>query len=220
MSLDTVGIDFEDVDETKMTFGIPTEYSRRYLRHAAFCGGDFAFQVGAVVINADGDVLALRDPKTGFLSLPRSQVSSQLDDLVQDPLRFVEEQTGLKIERLPLVPASKRYRNPDTDDWGRLKEDIVFEEYATPTTNPFSLALEVAWYDEFDRRSLRQTVVSWHSGVVRGRPDKCASWSFIPREEMLKIMHEQSARMLVPVRTLELFLNLYDVTQSRQADKR
>ncbi|KZV81739.1 hypothetical protein EXIGLDRAFT_730711 [Exidia glandulosa HHB12029] len=198
-----------------LPMAIYTAYSTHHLPERAFSNADSAFQVGAVVINEDGHALAFRDPETGALQLPISDVSSHFGDLVRAPLKFVEEQTGLNIERLPLRQAKKRYRNPDAFRWECVEEDLIFKDDTTSTTNPFSVGLDLAWYNEGTSHSLRQAVISWYGGVVQGQQDLRTNQCFMPVRDLLLRMRNQRLDPTVHIDALSFFEQLWHATEGK-----
>ena len=109
------------------------------------------------------------------------------------------------------------------DDWETLRQDMTFDANASTTTDPFSIALDVAWYDTPEVHypmDACQTVIAWYSGIWRGatthRSKHAARSSFMPIRDVLKILPKQRRYDLVAIRALELFEALWTETKSRQ----
>ncbi|KZV79880.1 hypothetical protein EXIGLDRAFT_706200 [Exidia glandulosa HHB12029] len=209
------------MDKSKTT-GIHTDYTNRHLRKADLSAADFVFRVGVVVLDANGDLLVFEDDETGILQLPRSRPLPTFDDL-NEPLRFVSEQTGLKIDPLPLPAQSRRYRRPQLE-WNQLEQDLVLDGAAT-TTDPFSVALDVNWKSVPESKLLdaQQVVVAWYSGVVRHsiQPDSCSlrGAQFIAINEFSNIMLGQTPYDAVGSNALNLFRVLWSETKRREEKK-
>lgn len=98
----------------------------------------------------------------------------------------------------------------------RLEEDLVIEEDSDPTTNPFLLGLDVDWYTDSKSRSLRQSVISWYGGFVRGQPGVGDNHSFVPIKDAIATLAQGGHRReYAHLKALSLFEQLWRATKTR-----
>ncbi|EJD39546.1 hypothetical protein AURDEDRAFT_171356 [Auricularia subglabra TFB-10046 SS5] len=200
---------------------VHTDYSNNHIATGAFSAADLAFQSGAVVVNGQGEVLLLEDTKTGRIELPRSGLPATFDIVVKSPLKFVEEKTGLVVERHPLLKPTRRYYDPGVGKWGLLEQELQFSDRTT--TNAFSVGLDVIYIRRPEFPDSRQSITSWYSGLVRDHPPSGFTHNgvrlhFMTVEQAIQAVQD-SSHDHVGAAALTLFDALMEATQERMAEQ-
>lgn len=141
------------------------------IENAVFAAPDIAFYSGVVVANQQGNVLLLEDLNTGRIELPRSRVAFDGDGMFAFPGQYLQETTGLTVERLPLHKPARRYKNANVDDWNLLRAELHFAAGSKMTTSPFSVGLDLICIPDPDVPDIRQAMTAWYAGIVRDAPN-------------------------------------------------
>lgn len=130
---------------------------------------DWICELGAVIIDPKTERILLFQEEDGKWSLPTFAVEDGLAQAMENPLQFVEDETGYRVQRLAVRKLLKELRNTESDNVDVNDVSVPATLLSSETsTDAFHVTLDIVWLEQKTSpfQQPQQAMELWYAGYI------------------------------------------------------